>query len=574
MTQSASRIASGRADLAAWKAAQPTNFFRSEPLLAEALAVVAPTSLDDAFRDRLDAFGAACATELDEAAIVNNRPWNLPRLERYDAIGNRTEEIENHPSYHAAGRTIYESGLMGELANEGGLVRSLALFTLSSMCGEAAHNCPVACTAGIIASLSAVGSAELREAHLPGLLSRSYDTRLDGAQFLTEVQGGSDVGAGDTRALPLPDGSFAIHGEKWFCSNAGADLILMTARYPDGPDGTAGLGLFLVAKRLPDGSPNHFAIRRLKDKLGTRSMPSGEIDFDGAIAHSVGPLRDGFKTVMRYVINLSRLYNAIAVTGASLRAAAVAASYARHRRAFGGPIGDYASVIDLVAAMRSDAAASLVATLALAPAAERTMRGIAQEEEQHFVRFATNLNKVVTARLAVETTLRGIETLGGNGAIESFSVLPRLHRDMIVCENWEGTPNVLCAQMARDLHRARIDDAYFTHITRIAAASSSDTAGPLREAMPAAAALLASRLDATRALPHDRATLAIKRLSVPLAALWYAAELVRVGERSADPQNGAWALQAALHLWERHLGPTVGSLPGDPYERARAVAGL
>jgi len=574
MTQATSRITAGRADLAAWKAAQPANFFRAEPLLAQTLALVAPESMTPEFIARLDTHGAACATELDEAATINNRPWNLPRLERYDAIGNRTEEIENHPSYHDAGRVIYESGLMGELAHEGGLLRSLAFFALSSMCGEAAHNCPVACTAGIISSISAVGSPELRAAYLPGLLSRSYKTRLDGAQFLTEVQGGSDVGAGDTRALPLADGSFAIHGEKWFCSNAGADLILMTARYPDGPDGTAGLGLFLVAKTLPSGAPNHFVIRRLKDKLGTRSMPSGEIDFQGAIAHSVGPLRDGFKTVMRYVINLSRIYNAIAVTGAALRAASVAASYARHRRAFGGPIADYASVIDLVAAMRSDAAASLVATLSLAPAAERAMRGTATAEEQAFVRFATNLNKVVTARLAVETTLRGIETLGGNGAIESFSILPRLHRDMIVCENWEGTPNVLCAQMARDLHRGRIDDAFFAHVSDRFTSLSSDVARPLVVAAPAAIATLAARLDATRALPHDRATLAIKRLSVPLAALWYAAELARLGEHDPDGQKQPWALQAALHLWNRHLGPTVGTVGGDEYELARAVAAL
>jgi hypothetical protein len=145
---------------------------------------------------------------------------------------------------------------------------------------------------------------------------------------------------------------------------------------------------------------------------------------------------------------------------------------------------------------------------------------------------------------------------------------------MIVCENWEGTPNVLCAQMARDLHRGRIDDAFFAHVGARLTALSSDLARPLAEAAPAAIADLAARLDATRALPHDRATLAIKRLSVPLAALWYAAELARLGEHSAEGQKQPWALQAALHLWNRHLGPTVGAIGGDEYELARAVAAL
>ncbi len=243
----------GRADLAAWQAAQPSNFYTADAFLARTLERLAGDGLDARMRAALDTFGATCAGPLDHAAAVNNRPWNLPRLERFDAIGRRDESIENHPSYHDAGRHIYESGIIAELGAPGGFLRGQALMYLSSHCGEAGHNCPVACTAGIVKSLQALGTPALRERFLPRLLSRSYDERLDGAQFLTEVQGGSDVGANATRAVHLDGDRWAIHGEKWFCSNANADLILMTARFDDARDGTSGLGLFLVPRFLDDG---------------------------------------------------------------------------------------------------------------------------------------------------------------------------------------------------------------------------------------------------------------------------------------------------------------------------------
>ena len=578
MNPTATAMQTGRAQLTAWLQEQPDNFFDSTPLLGAALDRFGGHELWEELAPRLRTFGGECATTLDRAAIVNNRPWNLPRLERWDAVGCRTEEIENHPSYHEAGRVIYESGMIGELVRDQGMLRALSFFVLSSMCGEAGHNCPVACTAGVVKSLTAVGSAELRATYLPRLLSAQYRERFDGAQFLTEVQGGSDVGANGCVATPGGGQTWRIDGEKWFCSNANADLILMTARYPGGPDGTAGLGLFLVPRRLADGSHNHFEVRRLKDKLGTRSMPSGEIDFRGAVAWAVGPVEDGFKTVMRQVINTSRLYNAVAVTGASLRATQVARGYAQHRQAFGAPISQFASVRENIALLAADSAACLVSSLELAALHDRLelseRSGASDRVAAGFMRVAVNLNKAVTARLAVESTLRGIEVLGGNGAIESFSVLPRLHRDMIVCENWEGTPGVLAAQIARDMARLGVDEAYFARVADLFGSLSTPTTQSLRGVGLAAVRRMGNDVSALLTLAPDKAAMRLKRMLTPLAMLWHTATLAQQAEHDLRQGGDAWCHDAAILLWNRHVAPWSESLPGDELALHRAVARL
>src|SRR5690606_6749602 len=180
--------------------------------------------------------------------------------------------------------------VMSVLEEPGQNMLSLALFYLSALNGEAGHNCPLACTAGLIKVLQAEGAAALKERYLPRLLDSNYETLFHGAQFLTEVQGGSDVGANGATATPLDpetEGTWLINGEKWFCSNVTADLALVTARVADQGEGTAGLGLFLVPRLLEDGRLNGMTIHRLKEKLGTRSMASAEVSFHDALAYQV-----------------------------------------------------------------------------------------------------------------------------------------------------------------------------------------------------------------------------------------------------------------------------------------------
>jgi acyl-CoA dehydrogenase len=350
-------------------------------------------------------------------------------------------QIEFHPAYHRAGRAVWASGIVGADA-----VGQASLFYLLAQAGEGGHACPVVCTAGLVRALRTTASDELRERFLPPLLETDYDRAQRGAQFLTERHGGSDVGANRVEAVPEGE-HWRLHGEKWFCSVADADQFIVTARPRGAPDGTRGIGCFLVPR---DGGG--FRIRRLKDKLGTRALATGEIEFEAAHAYPLGPLEDGFKTAVS-VLNTSRWLNAVGSAGLMRRACLVASEFAREREAFGGPIDRFPLVRENLAVMKAEADAALASTMELTSLVDRIDKGEADDDDIAWHRLLVNANKFVTSIAATKVVRRGIEALGGNGTIEDFSPLPRLYRDAIVFESWEGTHNVLCAQVLRDLER-------------------------------------------------------------------------------------------------------------------------
>jgi len=489
-----------RKDLHAWRERQPRNFYTSDRQLQRLLRRFLGPARLARHAEHFAFFGATCAGPLDEAAAVNNAPGHEPALDRWSPLGERTEGVAHHPSYHDCGRHIYEDGeVIAAYAETASNARALALFYLSSHVGEAGHNCPVACTAGVVKALGAEGSEALQARWLPGVLTSRYRERLDGAQFITELQGGSDVGLNAVTATP--DGEefgttrWRIHGEKWFCSNADADVMLMTARVAGA--GTAGLGLFLVPRRLEDGSVNHYTLRRLKEKIGTRSMPSGEIDFEGALGYAVGPVRAGFRTLMAQVINTSRLYNTVGCAGIARRARLVAQAYAETRVAFGHPIADYPLVGEMVARMRAASQATTAAALTLAATLDRDERGELSDGERAWHRVATNLAKMRSCQHSHRVVLTAIETLGGNGAIETFSVLPRLLRDNVVYENWEGTHNTLIAQTFRDFAKHRMHEPFLAVLERDLTTGDAlldEALAPAREAVARTAAALPALL--------------------------------------------------------------------------------
>ena len=522
----------GRADLAAWISAQPADLYADDDTVR---ALIAHHGLE-ARASQFHAAGKAVAGPLDEAVRENNLHRNLPVLDDWSGIGEYTARVHHHPSWWTAGRLIYGTGIMALYGEPEVSHRSiLTLFYLTAQAGEGGHNCPLACDAGAIRSLQQLGTEAQKDAYLERLLDPDFDTNFTASQFLTEVQGGSDVGANTVRAQAISGGDapgsvWAISGEKWFCSNADADVFVMTARPEGAADGTRGLGLFLVPRVKPDGSVNQFRIRRLKDKLGTRSMASGEMDFTGAYAEALGPVGEGFKSVMRWVITTSRLYNAAGCAAHARRAWVIASTYAAHRQAFGQPIARFSVVRETLAWMRADAAGSIASTLWLGGMLEQLDAGQLDEREAAFFRIAVNLNKLQTAVLAHDAVNHGIEILGGNGAIESFSILPRLLRDNVVYENWEGTHNVLRAQVLRDCARMGVHQGFFGVLADI-----------LGEA---AVAKDRAEMDAILSLDPDLAALRFRRLAARMGVQVMQAALTSAGGMSDHST-----------ILGRHLGP-------------------
>jgi alkylation response protein AidB-like acyl-CoA dehydrogenase len=554
-----------RADLAAWRSAVPDDLARIDDHLAAANR----RYLDG---DRLEAVTTAGEALLREvsgrlATLVDRYQAHPPRHEKYDGIGNVVEKVLFDGDYHQAGQIVWGSGLLRWAGEPGRSFEQANLFALASLEGEMGHMCAATCTTGLVRVLRWAGAAELLDRYGSGLCAIDYGTALRGAQYLTEVQGGSDVGANAVVAREAGDGTYRINGEKWFCSVADGDLFLVMARPEGAVPGTAGLGCFLLPREI-EGRPNGFSIRRLKDKLGTTAMASGEIDFAGAVAYPVGRLDQGFKLMVSGMLNGSRWMNALGNVGMLRRAYVEAAGYAAVRRAFGRSIGEYPAVQQLVASIKVEWLAALYSTwslTALDELADRTGLGeTAAADDLRFHRFLVNANKLVVSQGCTTALRDAIEVLGGNGAIESFSVLPRLLRDSVVYEQWEGTHNVLTAQVVRDMAKL---DLLPVVVARIEALLSRGN-GPVERI---AAALRRTEADARRAVADPGfAAWHFRGVLERLHRSYQAALLLDVAVD--EPQLADELEAAAAVLAGRHLEP--GYRPEDDPEYPKRIAAL
>ena len=555
----------GRAELSAWWDSRATNYYDATPNLARVLRRWAGEPAAEKMEPTLREFGAVVATVVEPAVVTLEAHRELPAHVRDDGIGRPLEAIEFHPAYDVAGRAIWGSGMLTG-GQEGPRPFELtALFYLLTHAGEGGHACPVVCTAGAIRALEHRGNRELRDRFLPGLHDREYGSCLRASQFLTEVQGGSDVGANAAQAVPDPDvaDGWRISGEKWFCSVADADLFVVTARPSDAPGGTRGLGCFLVPRSVDGTTPNGFRIRRLKDKLGTRAMASAEIDFDGALGWPIGPVTEGFHVAVEELLNTSRWLNAVGSTGIMRRAFLEAALFARHRAAFGQPVGSFPLVREQLAVMKTEEQAALSSTMALTGMRTQLDEDRADEAVAGAFRLLVNANKYVTSISATDVARRGIEVLGGNGTIEDFSPLPRLYRDAIVFESWEGTHNVLCAQVLRDCTRFGIHEHLLSWM-RTELAGAGDIAAEA-QAVSVALERLEPRLRRSIADPAHGAAHFRRQLELLVRAVQATCLLT---ESAAEGAGSAKAAATALFV-RRHLVP--GHLPDDDPEWSRLV---
>jgi len=418
----------------------------------------------------LDQAGATLAA-VQAAAETNEERMNYPIHQPYDGVGRRVDNVVHTGAHTIVGNAIYGTDVVRRLTERGGLKEGFAFYFLASMLGEAGHNCPVICNFETARLLQKHPEIQNSEKWIGKLLTPSYSENLTASQFLTEVTGGSDVGANATVAERDADGEWRITGEKWFTSNADADLNIITARYDTDRAGTKGLSVFLVPRHLPDGTSNSYTIRRVKEKLGTRALATGEIDYRGAWAI---PLSDdaerGFNIVMSNFIHLSRMALSVAVLGMSTRAYDLATMYAQERSVFGRKVIDHAVNREPLAMMRAHTLAMQAGLWQLIDLQDQVDTGVAGDvESSRYIRLMSSAIKTVIGEAAVDHTHHALDTFSGNGTIETFSPIPRLVRDAITQENWEGAHNAVRAQIMRDILRYDVDEAYLVVMRRFAA---------------------------------------------------------------------------------------------------------
>jgi len=480
--------------------------------------------------------GGLAGAELDEWALQADR--NPAVLEG--------QAIRKHVAYRRLEEIAFGDYGLAAMSHRGGVLDWPAplppavKYALTYLYVQAEFGvcCPLSMTDALTRTIRKFADPALVARYLPGLLSQDLEALTQGAMFMTEQRAGSDVGQIETVARQDKDG-WTLHGDKWFCSNADAGLALVLARIEGAPEGTAGLSLFLLPRTLPDGAPNRYRILRLKNKLGTRAMPSGEVKLEGAFAWLVGDSQQGFKQ-MADMINMSRLSNGMRAAGMMRRALTEALFVARNRIAFGKPLIELPlmrrQLLKLM--LPAEAARSVMMYTAL----ELARADAGDTAAQRRVRLLTPLIKFRACRDARRVTGDAMEVRGGVGYTEEWSD-PRLVRDSHLGSIWEGTSNVVALDVLRAIRKEQGLEALL---------------GDLNERIAGVPGLLAGRiaasLDKAAEFAHETAMMkneaharqAATGLYYACAAVLLADEGTRLGARG-DARRKLIAFLAYVH---------------------------
>lgn len=478
-----------------------TNLFDEDTLGEEFWRFWFGSARFDELRGHFSALGESGAIATGYSARADRQG---PTLQTHDARGTRIDRVIQHPDYRELEKLSYGRGIVGIKYDPGFLERHRQFRHLAGFGAgyyfaqsEIGLYCPVCMTDGVGRVLERRPEGPqtpLYRNTISHLGAADPDELWQGAMFLTERQGGSDVGS-NAVAATLQGGRWLLNGDKWFCSNVAADAILALARMPGGASGTKGLGLFLVLRREPEGNSATIRIHRLKDKLGVRSMPTGEVTFEDTEAFLIAGENEGFKQ-MAEMLNLSRLYNAVASVAGMRRAVLEAIRYGATRRAFGQRLDE----LPLWRATMADLAAEHLGIFALVfetvRALDRADNG--DQEARSLMRIAIPIAKALSGKLAVFAVSEAMEAIGGNGYIEE-SILPRLLRDCQVLPIWEGTTHILVLDALRAIQKEGCHEALFARIRlALARARGLDTG-----AVEARLAGDASRLDTLLLQPAE-----------------------------------------------------------------------
>ena len=547
-------------DYAALDSAVGQNWYRLDPDLQARVRADCPAEDLAWADDTLDRFGALVGGRIARNADIIDA--NPPELARWDRWANEVNEVVHHPATLDSKTALWESGYVsGFGADEkqrGRPAPAVVLGASSYLLSQADTGmvCSLGMTSGVAGLVAAYAPADVRARLLDGLRASDLDHGTDGSMFLTERDGGSDLGRTvHCTARDIGDGRVLIDGEKWFCSNIDGAAIVMLARPEGAPDGPAGLGLYLVPRELEDGTRNKISMRRLKPKLGTRSVPTGEVEFHGALGYALRPQSTnggdggaagsdaGGLGRMMEMVNGSRFGVALMGLGIARRSFLEAAIWAHHRSAKGRLLVD----LPLAREQLVDQLVELEAAVALGFECAGASR---RDDGVRLRRILVPAAKVRLCRLGVDAASFAVELHGGNGYCEDWGLTRQL-RDAQCHPIWEGSENICALDVLRSIRRDAAHDAVLSRIDGCLVAGAGGPAF-LAEAIGAVAAGRA-RLAATIAelptLDPDRAEAGAGRLTSLLVTTMSGALLV---EQAADDVRKALV---AVRYARRHLSP-------------------
>jgi acyl-CoA dehydrogenase len=544
------------------------NSWTSDRILRDALRNHLGVEAFALAEHELAEMGAAATSDhmLSLAARAEREP---PQHVPYAPWGLRIDDIRVSDAYLELGRVGVKAGVTA-LPYEKTLYEDRARLVWAGLIvlwgpSSALYSCPVAMTDGAARTLIEHAEEDAVEA-VARLTSRDPDFAWTSGQWMTETSGGSDISRTATIARRVDDDTWRLWGTKWFTSSTTSEMALTLARPEVGAPATPGsssLALFRVERMLPSGEPNAIIVRRLKDKLGTRALPTAELELEGAVAYPVGdPAEGGGVRRIATMLNVTRIHNALGSAGSLARGLAWARSHAQVREVFGSPLHTMPAHKATLADLAVDYSAALALVLRCCELLGRVEHGTASPDEAVLLRGLTPIAKAATARLAVAGVAEAMEAIGGVGYCED-STIPTLVRDTHVQPIWEGTTNVLSLDFLRAA-RAGALEVILEEATESARMSAHAAVADAARAVSAAVHTISKKWDEL-ADDEVRAQSFARSLALGVATTYACAHLCRQGAGAAERGDGRVAAVAS-RLAARGLLP-----PGPPLEAALAA---
>ena len=520
------------------------NQYDEDRVLQSYLKRILPSEVLTEIEPSLREMGALAGGELYALQLADR--LNEPTLTQWDAWGNRIDHIEVTPLWQRAGRLAAEFGLVAA-GYEGtyGHFSRIHQFALAYLFHPSSdvYTCPLAMTDGAASTLLRSGNQALIDRAVPHLTSRDPALFWISGQWMTESTGGSDVGTSETMAVQDEKGTWRLYGRKWFTSATTAQMALTLARPQGNGPGGKGLALFYVELRDENGRLQNIRIHRLKDKLGTRKVPTAELTLDGTPAIPVMELANGVRNIIP-MLHLTRTWNSVTAAAFMRRGLALARDFGRKRRAFGAALAQKPLHVDTLAGLQAEMEAAFHLSFYLVDLIGREEMGQLSPEQADLLRLHTSLAKLTTGRQAVYVAAEVVEAFGGAGYVEDTG-LPLLLRDSQVLPIWEGTTNVLSLDALRAVTKDESLEALQDKVARCAASAQAQSLVKLGRV--AQTAVSAAEQWLIRAMQQDQVTLeaGARRFGMTLGRALALALLVEQAQWSLEHEEDGRPLAAA-----------------------------